>query len=42
MFRHFAKYWQGHVYVYANGQTSWTNNGETQAWEPEDVEIAKQ
>lgn len=41
MFRHFAKYYRGHVYAYANGQTSWTNDGETQPWEPEDVKLAR-
>lgn len=41
MFRHFAKYWQGHVLVYANGRTSWTNDGETHPWEPEDIELAR-
>ena len=41
MFRHFAKYWHGHVLVYAKGQTSWTNDGETQPWEPEDIELAR-
>lgn len=41
IFRHFAKYWHGHVYVYANGQTSWTNDGETMAWEPEYVKFAR-
>ena len=39
MFRHFAKYYHGHVFVYANGQTSWTNDGETEAWEPEFVKL---
>lgn len=39
MRRHFSGYWSGHVFVYANGQTSWTTNGETQAWEPECVKF---
>ena len=41
MFRHFARYYRGHVYVYANGKTSWTNNGETEAWEPEYVKFGR-
>lgn len=41
MFRHFAKYYRGHVFVYANGQTSWTNDGETQPWEPDNVKFAR-
>lgn len=41
MFRHFAKYYRGHVFVYANGQTSWTNDDETEAWEPENVKFAR-
>lgn len=41
MFRHFAKYYHGHVYVYANGQTSWTNDEETQPWEPECVKFGR-
>ena len=41
MFRHFAKYYHAHVFVYANGQTSWTNDGETEAWEPEFVKIGR-
>ena len=39
MFRHFAKYYHGHVYVYASGKTSWTNDGETQPWEPDHVKF---
>lgn len=39
--RHFSGYSHGHVFVYANGQTSWTNNGETQAWEPECVKFGR-
>lgn len=41
MFRHFAKYYREHVFVYANGQTSWTNDGETEAWEPEYVKLGR-
>lgn len=41
MFRHFAKYYRGRVYVYANGTTSWTNNGATEAWEPECVKLGR-
>lgn len=41
MFRHFAKYYRGHVFVYANGQTSWPNDGETEAWEPEFVKLGR-
>lgn len=41
MFRHFAKYYREHVYVYANGKTSWTNDGETEAWEPECVKLGR-
>ncbi len=41
MFRHFAKYYHGNVFVYANGQTSWTNDGETEAWEPEYVKLGR-
>ena len=41
MFRHFAKYYRGHVFVYAKGQTSWTNDGETDAWEPEYVKLGR-
>ena len=41
MFRHFAKYYREHVFVYANGQTSWTNDGETQPWEPECVKFGR-
>lgn len=41
MFRHFAKYYRGHVFVYANGQTSWTNDSETEAWEPELVKFGR-
>lgn len=41
IFRHFAKYWNGHVSVYANGQTSWTNDGETMAWEPYAVKLGR-
>lgn len=41
MFRHFAEYYNGHVFVYPSGQTSWTNDGEIQPWDPEYVEIAK-
>lgn len=41
IFRHFAKYWNGHVFVYANGQTSWTNDGETQPWGPDCVKFAR-
>lgn len=39
--RHFSGYWHGHVFVYANGQTSWTNDGVTQAWEPECVKFGR-
>lgn len=39
MFRHFAKYYCGHVYVYANGKSLWTNDGEMEAWEPDCVEL---
>lgn len=41
MRRHFSGYCRGHVFVYENGQTSWTNNGETQAWEPEYVKFGR-
>ena len=41
VFRHFAKYWHGHVFVYANGQTSWTNGGETETWDPDYVEFRR-
>lgn len=41
MFRHFANYYRGHVFVYAKGQTSWTNDGETQPWEPECVKFGR-
>ena len=41
MFRHFAKYYRGYVFVYASGQTSWTNDGETQPWEPERVKFGR-
>ena len=41
MFRHFAKYWHEHVFVYANGQTSWTNGGETETWDPDYVEFRR-
>ena len=41
MFRHFAKYYRGHVFVYANGQTSWTNDGETEVWKPEYVKFGR-
>lgn len=41
MFRHFAKYYRGHVFVYANGQTSWTNDGKTEAWEQEYVKFGR-
>lgn len=41
MRRHFSGYWHGHVFVYANGKTSWTNDGETQAWEPEYVKFGR-
>ena len=41
MFRHFSGYLHGHVFVYANGRTSWTNNGETEAWEPEYVKLGR-
>ena len=40
-FRHFAKYYHGHVFVYANGQTSWTNDSETEAWDPDYVEFRR-
>lgn len=39
--RHFSGYRHGHVFVYANGQTSWTNDGVTQAWEPGCVKFGK-
>lgn len=39
--RHFAGYWHGHVFVYANGLTSWTNDGKAQAWEPECVKFGR-
>ena len=39
MFGHFAKYYQGYVFVYANGQTSWTNDSEPVAWETEYVKL---
>ena len=41
MHRHFAKYYRGYVVVYANGQTSWSNDGETEAWEPECVKFGR-
>ena len=41
MYMHFEKYYQGHVFVYANGQTSWTNDNETEAWEPELVKLGR-
>ena len=41
MCRHFSGYYRGHVFVYANGQTSWTNVGETQVWEPEFVKFRR-
>ena len=41
MFRHFAKYYRGYVFVFASGQTSWTNAGETQPWEPELVKFGR-
>lgn len=40
-YRHFAKYCYGHVYVYANGETSWTTNGEKEGWEPGCVELGR-
>lgn len=41
MFRHFSGYLHGYVFVYANGQTSWTNDGKTEAWEPEFVKLGR-
>ena len=41
MFRHFAKYHNGHVFVYANGQTSWSNDGKTEAWKPDCVKLGR-
>ena len=41
MFRHFAKYCHGHVFVYANGQTSWTNDGKTEDWDPNYVVLRR-
>ena len=33
--RHFAKYYNGMVEVYAGGQTSWSTDGGVMSWEPE-------
>lgn len=39
--RHFARYYQGLVEVYAAGQTSWSTDGGVIAWEPELVMLGR-
>ena len=38
--RHFARYYNGMVEVYAGGQTSWSTDGGVMSWEPELVMLA--
>ena len=38
--RHFARYDNAMVEVYAGGQTSWSTDGRVMAWEPELVMLA--
>lgn len=39
--RHFARYYNGMVEVYAGGQTSWSTDGGVMSWEPEDVKLGR-